>query len=151
MSSPFLFAAITATGKEFAYCAGEIRCLFIVRVYMAGGGDVTGKVVFLVGNGVLFFAMASTCAHDHHTLAIFLVGVSKPRVKVKAQPFMYPVRSTGPFKSLVHFFLIAFLGMEKGFHFPVIFLYVNIPCVHVTDILPTLMEFLFLYILHNIP
>ena len=127
MSSPFLFAAITATGKEFAYCAGEIRCLFVVRVYMAGGGDVTGKVVFLVGNGVLFFAMASTCAHDHHTLAIFLVGISKSRIKVKAQPFVYP------FRSFVHFFLIAFLGMEKGFHFPVIFLY----CVHVTDILPT--------------
>lgn len=106
MSSPFLFTAITVTGKKFAYCAGEIRCLFVVRVYMAGGGDVTGKVVFLVGNGVLFFAMASTCAHDHNTLAIFLVGVSKSRVKVKAQPFMYPVRSTGPFKGFVHLLVL---------------------------------------------
>lgn len=137
MSSPFLFAAITVASKEFAYCAGEVRCLFIVWAYMAGGGDVTGQMVLLVGNGVLFFAMASPCAHDHHTLAIFLVGVSKSRVKVKTQPFMYPLRSTSPFKSFVHFFLIAFLGMEKGFYFPVILFYVNIPCVHVTDILPT--------------
>lgn len=151
MSSPFLFAAITATGKKFAYCAGEIRCLFVVRAYMAGGGDVTGEMVLLVGYGVLFLTRTAPFANDHHALALFLVGIGKSGIFLKAQPFVYPFRSTGPFKSFVHFFLITFLGMEKGFHFPVIFLYVNIPCVHVTDILPTLTEFPCQYILHSIP
>lgn len=142
MSSPFLsmplvITALAVTGKKFAYRAGEVCCLFVVRVYVAGGGDVTGEMVLLVGYGVLFFARTAPFANDHHTLALFLVGIGKSGIFLKAQPFMNPIRRFRPFKSFVYFFLIAFLGMEESLYFPIVLFYVNILCVHITDILPT--------------